>query len=372
MKNDPLPRRGLLVLDEGHSIENQLLGQIGISISKRKLQKFFRRDTFENIEYDYDDSITGKWLVLLRNIKQELGLAISSELNSDETKVEAEEYWQKIKTVIDDIQENPNNWIVSNIEKENRNIIEVEFKPLDLSGYCKKLFEKCDRILIMSATILDVNAFCRSIGLDTNFVKFIGADSNFPVQNRPIFQMNTAYLNYFTLQDEFVQGQIANAVDDIMTIHGKEKGIIHCTSYAQVNFVKRYLSTQNKIRLKETDSERPNGRDEVLAEHFNSEKPTVLISPSLDTGLDLKDERSRFQIIVKVPYPNINDRWIEAKRSKDEKWYKWRTAIRLVQAYGRSVRSKEDWAITYVLDSGFKTFVMRNNLPGWFIKAIKA
>jgi len=33
-----------------------------------------------------------------------------------------------------------------------------------------------------------------------------------------------------------------------------------------------------------------------------------LISPSLHTGLDLKNELSRFQIITKVPYPNKSDR----------------------------------------------------------------
>lgn len=35
-------------------------------------------------------------------------------------------------------------------------------------------------------------------------------------------------------------------------------------------------------------------RDEVIAEHINSILPTVLISPSLHTGLDLKGELFRF------------------------------------------------------------------------------
>jgi ATP-dependent DNA helicase DinG len=39
-------------------------------------------------------------------------------------------------------------------------------------------------------------------------------------------------------------------------------------------------------------------RDEVIAEHINSTKRTVLISPSLYTGLDLRDDLSRFQIIT--------------------------------------------------------------------------
>jgi hypothetical protein len=45
----------------------------------------------------------------------------------------------------------------------------------------------------------------------------------------------------------------------------------------------------------------------------------------------------------------------------------------LVQAYGRSVRSKDDWATTYVLDSAFGLFVRKNKniLPQWFIQAIQ-
>jgi ATP-dependent DNA helicase DinG len=48
-------------------------------------------------------------------------------------------------------------------------------------------------------------------------------------------------------------------------------------------------------------------RDEVIYQHENSIRPTVLISPSLHTGLDLKDNLSRFQIITKVLYPNKSD-----------------------------------------------------------------
>ena len=90
-------------------------------------------------------------------------------------------------------------------------------------------------------------------------------------------------------------------------------------------------------------------------------------------GLDLKDDLSRFQIITKVPYPNKSDRWTEAKRNAHEQWYNWQTALKLIHGYGRSIRSKEDWAKTYVLDSAFGYFVKKNNniLPDWFTKAIR-
>jgi hypothetical protein len=72
--------------------------------------------------------------------------------------------------------------------------------------------------------------------------------------------------------------------------------------------------------------------------------------------------------------PDLGDRWINEKRKKNGQWYIWQTALRLVQGYGRSVRSKDDWAITYVLDSGFENFVKKNKniLPDWFTRAIQA
>jgi ATP-dependent DNA helicase DinG len=88
-----------------------------------------------------------------------------------------------------------------------------------------------------------------------------------------------------------------------MTLHRNHKGIIHTTSYEQLNFIKENISEINKRRLLVTDPEIQ--REEVVEEHVNSTKPTVLISPSLHMGLDLKDNLSRFQIITKVPYPNI-------------------------------------------------------------------
>jgi Rad3-related DNA helicase len=123
------------------------------------------------------------------------------------------------------------------------------------------------------------------------------------------------------------------AINDIMTLHKNHKGLIHTTSYEQLNFIKENISQTNKRRLLVTDPEIQ--RDEVIAQHVNSTKPTVLISPSLYMGLDLKDDLSRFQIITKVPYPNRGDRWIEEKRKINEQWYIWQTGYntRIWQIY---------------------------------------
>jgi ATP-dependent DNA helicase DinG len=109
------------------------------------------------------------------------------------------------------------------------------------------------------------------------------------------------------------------------TKHKEHKGIIHTTSYEQLNFIRENVSKDNRRRLLETNPEVQ--RDEIISEHINATKPTVLISPSLQLGLDLKDDLSRFQVITKVPYPSLGDRWINEKRKRNEQWYKWQTAL---------------------------------------------
>ncbi|HET8792869.1 MAG TPA: helicase C-terminal domain-containing protein, partial [Nitrososphaeraceae archaeon] len=277
----------------------------------------------------------------------------------------------RLTRTINSILANPRNWIVSEIKKTNYKIEKVELKPLDISPYCNAVFEKGSKILIMSATILNNKTFCKGIGLTPDEVKFIQVDSDFPIENRLIYPLNIAYLNYSNLQSMDIVSKISTTIDKIMSIHKNDKGIIHTTSYEQLNFIKENLSKENARRLLITDPEIQ--RDEIISQHTSSPKPTVLISPSLHTGLDLKDGLSRFQIITKVPYPNKSDRWTNAKREVDAEWYYWQTALRLIQAYGRSVRSREDWARTYILDSAFRYFVRknRNTIPVWFMQAIK-
>jgi Rad3-related DNA helicase len=330
VKSRNLEKRKLLILDEGHQIENQIVEDIGISISKNILQKYIDPVVLEYTKFTYDDDISATWLKLLETLSDELKNSIPNVVSRD-IRIDAEQYLNKLRDTVTAIKEDANNWIVSEIiyddnsnssSKNNyrQKVNKVTFKPLDVSKYCRDLFNQCDITLIMSATILDFNTFCRNVGLDKDKVKLIEVGSDFPVENRPIYQLNTAYLNHTSLQVDAVQTRLAETIDKIMSLHANEKGIIHTTSYAQVRFIEKLLSAENRSRLISTDPEIP--REKIIARHWNSDtdgknasdgKKFVLISPSLHTGLDLKDEQSRFQIVVKIPYPSKADRWIAKK-----------------------------------------------------------
>ena len=359
-----LPSRELLILDEAHLLETEIVKFTGISISKRRWKRYI--PNLKLIDHGYND--IEKWINFLIDLETKmLELDIPEELVPD-----AMTDTEKLSRAIGDMRSNPKNWIVTEIKKENNELTKVELKPLDVSHYCKGVFKKCNKILMMSATILDSNAFCTNLGLAPEEVKFIQVPSDFPLQNRPIYPLDIAYLNSNSLQLQEVQTKVARAVDNLMTSHRNDKGIIHTTTYKQLNFIQEKISQTNRCRLFKTDPKIP--RDKVITEHVNNIKPTVLISPSLYIGLDLKDDLSRFQIIIKVPYPDLGDRWINEKRKKNGQWYIWQTALRLVQGYGRTIRSKDDWAKTYVLDSAFGSFVKKNKniLPNWFIQAIQS
>jgi len=89
-------------------------------------------------------------------------------------------------------------------------------------------------------------------------------------------------------------------------------------------------------------------------------------------GLDLKGDLSRIQIITKVPYPFL-DPYNRTRMDRDPKWYQLQTALTLVQATGRSVRSEDDYALTVILDSDFQRFLSQNQdiLPAWWLDSIE-
>jgi Rad3-related DNA helicase len=89
-------------------------------------------------------------------------------------------------------------------------------------------------------------------------------------------------------------------------------------------------------------------------------------------GLDLRDDLSRFQVIPKVPFPNLADPFVKAKKDRDPDWYQWQTALTIVQATGRSVRSAEDHCVSYILDSDFNHFLRNAEsiLPQWWKESI--
>ncbi len=374
-------KRKLLILDEAHTLESEVSTFKNFVINKEYLNRFFPKlnlpenkpldvDTYVDFcthlkERFYDYINKGESLVGNDGDKKK---AIDA---SEKNLIDALAFEKNLSVFLDDLKSNKDNWLVTNmIKNDNDNkISRIKMEPLDVSNYFVDIFDKGSVSLLMSATILSKDNLCKAVGLKKDQVKFIKIEeSEFPVEHRPIYLMNVAWLSAKTMSESLPH--IAKVIDNLLSVHKNDKGIIHTTSYSQLQFIKNNISKNNFVRLIETNPKLD--RNDMILKHFESLKPTVLISPSMYLGIDLKDDLSRFQIIVKVPYPDLTDKKISVLKQRNPKWYEWNTILRLIQAYGRSIRNSEDYANTYILDSSI-SFLLKNGkdmIPKWFSEAI--
>jgi Rad3-related DNA helicase len=108
-------------------------------------------------------------------------------------------------------------------------------------------------------------------------------------------------------------------------------------------------------------------------EYFKMCDDKILVGPSLIEGLSFDDDLCRFQIIMKVPYPSLADKFVAAKQKLRPSWYSNATAISILQGVGRGVRNEHDWCVTFIFD-GCYTYLMRqayNMFPQEFINRIQ-
>ena len=368
-----LPRK-FLVIDESHNAESELSKFIEVKISERfckstlKLSWPNQTTQFQVVKWIneiYFPKVKSQLLHFEKMLKK-TGL---KERISEFTSVSRQydmlsSHVEKIDTFLSHYDKD--NWVMEEIEPEGRSQRKFSFRAIDISPFAKNyLLRMGKRSLLMSATILDKDTFCKSLGLDISDVEFISIDTPFSEENRPVYvypigSMSAKYINS-TLP------KMASAIKEILKSHKGEKGIIHCHTFRIANYIKKNIRSK---RLLIHNSE---NRDRILNRHITSSENTVLLSPSMCEGVDLKDDLSRFQIIVKVPYPYLGDPLIRKRMNKWEKWYPLQTAKTIVQAAGRSIRSESDSATTYILDSDWDRFYNRNRylFPQTFKKSLK-
>jgi Rad3-related DNA helicase len=277
---------------------------------------------------------------------------------------------------IKEFQNNPENWFLETINKYDKRKKESgEFKSLIVqpvwgSEYIPKYaLNQYDHIIFMSATILNKKLFCYINGLNEDITKYYEIPSPFPVKNRPIYYIKAGKMTYKEKENSYKYH--FDYIIKTLNKYKNDKGIIHTFNYELATRLSDDLNKtefKDRIIIHDTAS-----RNDKLDQHINSKLPTVLISPSMMMGVDLKDELSRFQIIMKIPYPNIKSKLVKKRQQTNPDWYRWKTIVDLVQQYGRSVRSSEDWAITIILDSSLSDILNFHGefLPKYFVDAIK-
>jgi len=366
--------RDLLIIDECHNIEAELGKFVEVTFSEK-----FARDVLKcRVPTKSNDEVVFKWIktTYLKALKTHLArlektmssqLAVRAGLSESSKQYELlDKHICKVHRFINSYDSQ--NWVMNVVlqtNKSNRQTRRFEFKPIDVSPFSHDmLFRFGKHVLMMSATIVDIDVFCRTIGIDRNDVAYLRLPSPFPVENRPIHFIPVGSMSKDRIESTLPA--LTEAIKMLLEQHAGDKGIIHCTNYRIAQHV---FDSIKSDRLLIHSSE---NRDAILAQHINNDRPTVLVSPSMMEGVDLADDASRFQIVCKVPFPYMGDLVVKKRMTRDRSWYDYMTAKSIIQAMGRSIRNDRDHAVSYILDADWERFLSRNRnmFPSDFLKSL--
>lgn len=363
---DHLKRRQILVLDEASELEFELVKEFTFTLPHKELSS-------KGIVFNFStnrDNIYNSLIECYKDLK--IHLENIKNLINKRTKIQGSDNnllreFKKLnnislglKTLISTFKESK--YI---IERTN---LETIFTPLKVDVLSKHIFDHAEKVILMSATIVGIRNFMKSLGISSDNYEYLDIESSFDPKKSPIKVCRDMPLNARNLN--LMLPKIVHTIEQILDIHPNEKGIIHTQSNNITEYISNYIKDIYKDRLLVRE---PGVRNEnILEEHKNSKLPSVLVSPSMAFGVDLKDDLGRFQIVVKLPYLPWNDKRAEQIRKTDEKWYTYKMLSNLIQACGRTTRGEDDYSVTYILDSNFLRIlnIYKSDIPNYFLNRL--
>ena len=344
--------RKISVFDEAHKIEDQIIQFVGFDIFGGQISECnIQTDRYDFSDLDSMIQLTDDLAYSYANQIKTIKESTAFQNNPDyELILKLERRYEKAAQAKIDILSDKDNFVVNDPVRDlNGNFRTVSLKPIDISKFANSFFET-EYQIFMSATLAK-NSFCENMGLNKDDVALIDVPTSpFPIENRQINLLNIRRLSYGSTEEDEIE--VIKAIDRILDEHIDERGLILTSSIPRCQKIIRHLSPKNTKRIRICHSSNKDGKtqDEIISEHA-SDPNGVLLSSSLWEGVDLKDDLSRFQIIAKVPYPNYKEQRTKAKMEKFPLWYTSQTLTKLLQGFGRSIRSENDKAITYILDT---------------------
>lgn len=357
-----IKRKNFIICDEASELEDELVKQFSAEINYDRLKAY--NITFKTLIHDDKDK-TRAWIYdLIFNVSEAINTLINRVNKKQRTLSQPEKIkLQYLKNLHNSLSTVDGLWKDCEfvIDKDSKKVI---FTPLRVNKLTKFIFDYADNILLMSATIIDHKNFAKNLGI-TDY-EYVEGDSGFDPIKSPIYVTSKNKLNYKNLTNTLPV--ICDQIKTIIEHHKTEKGIIHTHSREITNFIQSKLSNNKRFLFR---NDLANNED-ILKEHYETDFPTILVSPSLAFGVDLKDHLARFQIIIKLPFPPLSSKHIKKLFDEDKNWYENKMLNALVQACGRATRSKQDFSTTYILDGNIINTLKRakDKLPKYFIDRI--
>jgi len=382
-----LGNREMLIVDEGHSIDESIVNLISIEvkpweigiqtprIDNRQQLTGYLQLVYDHIENDLKNidgqkDVYGEISVF--DVKRKNTLAnVKNQIEQYLESYEREEWlWEtRFSTITTNFEGIP----------KKRTVPYLKVTPLSAKFFGYFLWRKSSEIIfISSATLLNPHGLIRETGLDRRFkgdeILILQSPSIFPKENRPILDMTVGSMIYKE-QDRNLEAA-CRKVNEILDY---EKGnvVVHIPSYELVDKIMDTIRKMGGEQIRHWSrfiTHESSDRNEKL-ESWVSQRGFVFFAVAFTEGHDWKGDICDAQILFKVPFPNIKDKRVARMLAlKRWDWYYTRTFITIIQAYGRSIRSETDRKPFYILDSKFWDLIkypkVKQIIPEWFEEVI--
>ncbi|WP_298501351.1 helicase C-terminal domain-containing protein [uncultured Methanobrevibacter sp.] len=392
-----LDPRQLLILDEAHNLERKMLMLSSAELNREYISTKFGIDIFEPLMHATKSmkNLKGNsdyWIQLCKDLTKECKKRIKKiegdanktvqvsldEFESDPSKysnydyVEKQNLEQDIKaftTISLGLSENeliidlPDRKSILNNDMD----INAEFKPYSVMDDTQKLLAMGDICIFLTGTLGSKDKFCEWNNINPEETYYIYEKSPFDVTKRPIYPDFVGRMSGFRRGvPNWKNKRAIKKIKEILEKHSDEKGVIHTSSNEQAFWL---IENLKGYPLTFVGGE---NRNQILKDFSKSKKREILIGASIKDGVDFKGDLCRFQIVFKIPYPQLNEQ-VKYRRDLDPKWFFYQTVMALMQAYGRGIRDVDDWCVMYIIDSSFKQLFDYNRgfFNEYFIEAVQ-
>ena len=390
LSSSDLKKRDLLVFDEAHNIENEIISFATINIKPlrtlKKVKKTVTKDDYIFCTNISIDSTKDEIIDFVSVFSDKYVLPHIESLKGDIALLNIEEKSSKIISALDHITKELklfeslyNKITIFNSRPEDYcfetlydgDDFVIKLTPLNPSRILKTYTDRlANKVLFMSATILDFEIFAESLGISTDESAFLSFESTFNPELSPIYNLSCVDLSYKNLNNKDEIDSLIKMIDFIVKQFPNDKGIIHTGNKTITDILYDHFFDDERFLFRIATIE----NQVIYNDHITSDKPTILVSSSMLEGVDLSDDLSRFQIVCKLPYLSLGDKRIKMKTEMNNKWYELQMWQRLIQSCGRSTRSENDFSKTFILDRLFNRAFFnakkRGILPQQFEKRI--
>jgi Rad3-related DNA helicase len=344
-----------VVFDEGHEAPAALARAMQVVLGDREIDKLGL--TFPDRESAQEMVNWKPWAANARSLAEEEALAWRTRIQDAAAKPAWVKEYLHLRNLARRLAilatASPENWVVDEVEQG------FQFDPVRPGRYSEgTLLLRVPSIVVVSATLRPKTLFM--IGLGKGTFEFQEFDSDFDPKRCPIYYIPTMRVDIRASDLSMLWVRL----DQIAARRQDRKGIVHTISYARRDEILARSRFAPQMLIN------PKGEAATaMVNQFKESGPgTILVSPSVGAGFDFPGTDCEWQFVCKIPFPDGRSKILKARQADDPEYGPYQAINKLVQIFGRGMRSRADQCENFIGDMHLDWFLPRYShlAPRWF------